>query len=66
MKQALGKEQTVKLDYSNKSWFLLSLETQEDESGVAEVRQDIRLGPFGDGEVESMIFYNVEFDPGSG
>ena len=46
MKQALGKEQTVKLDYSNKSWFLLSLETQEDESGVAEVRQDILLRPF--------------------
>jgi len=62
----LGKEQTVKLDYSNKSWFLLSLETQEDESGVAEVRQGIRLGPFVDVEVESMIFYNVEFDPGSG
>ncbi len=47
MKQALGKEQTVKLDYSNKSWFLLSLETQEDESGVAEVRQESSSVHFG-------------------
>ena len=42
----------------------LSIETQEDESGVAEVRQE-SSGTFG-WRMESMIFYNVEFDPGSG